>query len=117
MRPQAGERALAIAAPYAAMVMEAMGAAVTRLDDGDLTSPTGAYDVVVCEGAVDPGAAGVDRGAGASGGRLGVVRARAAWSAGRCSTCAARPASARRDLFDCAPPIMAGFEPVSGFAF
>src|SRR5271167_1001712 len=41
LRPRPGERALAIAAPYAAMVMEAMGLAVTRLDDGDLKSPAG----------------------------------------------------------------------------
>ena len=52
VRPRAGERALAIAAPYAAAVMEAMGLAVERLDEGDITSPTDAYDVVVCEGAV-----------------------------------------------------------------
>src|SRR6202012_1189068 len=41
VRPKAGEKALAIAAPYAAAVMTAMGLAVTRLDDGDLVSPAG----------------------------------------------------------------------------
>src|SRR5579864_8940829 len=52
LRPQPGERALAIAAPYAAAVMEAMGLTVARLDGEDLTHPAGAYDVVICEGAV-----------------------------------------------------------------
>ncbi|MFI5068186.1 MAG: protein-L-isoaspartate O-methyltransferase, partial [Streptosporangiales bacterium] len=57
LRPRPGERALAIAAPYAAAVMAAMGLEVTRLDEGDLTAPSGGpspggWDIVVCEGAV-----------------------------------------------------------------
>src|SRR5580704_944149 len=60
VRPRSGERALAIAAPYAAAVMAAMGLQVSRLDDADLTQlgvaptdePGAGYDVVVCEGAV-----------------------------------------------------------------
>ena len=48
----AGERALAIAAPYAAAVLEAMGLSVTRLDGADLTKVAGPFDVIVCEGAV-----------------------------------------------------------------
>src|SRR5580658_7959848 len=52
LKPRAGERALAIAAPYAAAVLEAMGLTVTRLDEGDITQAQGHYDIVVCEGAV-----------------------------------------------------------------
>src|SRR5437016_5049030 len=52
IRPRAGERALAISAPYAAAVLEAMGLAVTQVPADDLGSAGGAYDVVICEGAV-----------------------------------------------------------------
>ena len=52
VRPMPGERALAIAAPYAALVLEKLGLAVTRLDEGDLSQPAGSFDVIVCEGAV-----------------------------------------------------------------
>src|SRR5579862_957325 len=53
LRPRAGERALAIAAPYAAAVLEALGLAVAREEGSDLaTPPAGSFDVVVCEGAV-----------------------------------------------------------------
>ena len=36
LEPRAGERALAIAAPYAAAALESMGVAVTRQDDHDV---------------------------------------------------------------------------------
>src|ERR1019366_9460981 len=53
VRPRAGERALAIAAPYAAAVLEEMGLSVTRLDDGDLKPPpAGSFGVIVRGGAV-----------------------------------------------------------------
>ncbi len=49
--PRAGERALAIAAPYAAAVLDAMGVKVTRLDEGDLSvAPAGAFDLIISEG-------------------------------------------------------------------
>ena len=120
VRPQAGERALAIAAPYAAAVMAAMGLGVTRLDDGDLTSPTGAaaggaYDVVVCEGAVASVPAAWP-GLLAPGGRLGVVVRRG--PVGRAELyLRSEHDIGHRDLFDCAPPIMAGFEPAAAFSF
>src|SRR6185503_6264203 len=50
LRPRAGERALAIAAPYAAAVMEALGLAVDRLESEDLATVSGEYDVIVVEG-------------------------------------------------------------------
>src|ERR1700761_8129831 len=53
VRPMPGERALAIAAPYAAAVLEHLGLSVVRLDEGDLSQvPPGTFDVIVCEGAV-----------------------------------------------------------------
>jgi protein-L-isoaspartate(D-aspartate) O-methyltransferase len=115
VRPQAGERALAIAAPYAAMVMEAMGLAVTRLDEGDLMSPPGGFGVVVCEGAVSSVPAAWPA-ALAPGGRLGVVERHGV--IGRAMLYVRSEAGiGRRDLFDCATPMMAGFEPAPGFAF
>ena len=53
LRPEAGERALAIAAPYAALVLETMGLSVDRLDGEDLSAVPGAdYDLIIVEGAV-----------------------------------------------------------------
>jgi protein-L-isoaspartate(D-aspartate) O-methyltransferase len=115
VRPQASERALAIAAPYAAMVMEAMGVAVSRLDDGDLTNVSGSYSVVVCEGAVTQVPAAWTA-ALAEGGRLGVVERRGVVGRAMLYLKSASGVGGR-DLFDCAAPIMAGFEPVGGFAF
>ena len=115
VRPRAGERALAICAPYAAMVMEAMGVAVTRLDDGDLKSPGGAYDVIVCEGAVSSVPPGWTA-ALSPGGRLGVVVAKGV--VGRAMLYLHSPTGVGgRDVFDCAQPILPGFEAAAGFAF
>jgi protein-L-isoaspartate(D-aspartate) O-methyltransferase len=119
VRPQAGERALAIAAPYAAAVMAAMGLQVMRLDAGDLTAPSEVpdrgYDVVVCEGAVasvPPGWCEVL----ALGGRLGVVVRKG--PVGRAELYLRSDHDiGHRDLFDCAAPIMAGFEPQAAFTF
>ena len=123
VRPRSGERALAIAAPYAAAVMAAMGLQVSRLDDADLTQlgvaptdePGAGYDVVVCEGAVThvpPGWSAVL----APGGRLGVVVR--AGPVGHAELYLRSDHDiGRRDLFDCAAPIMAGFEPQAAFTF
>ena len=49
IRPREGERALAIAAPYAAAVLRQMGLTVEEAD----TSPAGGeFDVIICEMAV-----------------------------------------------------------------
>jgi protein-L-isoaspartate(D-aspartate) O-methyltransferase len=116
LRPHPGERALAIAAPYAAAVMEAMGLTVTRLDGEDLTKPDGAYDVVICEGAVaeiPPGWLAV---LGEPGARLGAVQR--SGPIGRALLYLRTDTGVgRRDLFDCGVPIMAGFEPQSAFTF
>src|SRR5690348_14024018 len=48
LRPRPGERALAIAAPYAAVVLEASGLKADRLEGDDLLSvKAGAYDVII----------------------------------------------------------------------
>jgi len=115
LRPHAGERALAIAAPYAAAVMEAMGVSVTRLDEGDLTQPIGDYDLAICEGAVAKVPPGWSL-ALAIGGRLGAVACDG--RIGRAELYVrSQHGVGRRDLFDCAPPIMAGFEPAAAFTF
>src|ERR1700751_3831096 len=73
LRPREGDKALAIAAPYAAAVLEKMGLQVTRLDGDDLTAVPGAnYDVIICEGAV-PRAPDSWTKALAQGGRLAVI--------------------------------------------
>lgn len=116
LQPKAGESALAIAAPYAAAVLEAMGVTVSRLDDGDLTTaPGGAYDLVVCEGAV---AKVPDswKSALAVGGRLGVIERNG--PAGKAMIYVrAEDGVGGRAAFDAAPPWLTGFEPVHGFAF
>ena len=116
LKPKPGERALAIAAPYAAAVLEAMGLTVARRDDGDLAAPIeAAFDVIVSEGAVSS-APETWLAALAIGGRLaiavrsghtGVVRLyqRSAESTGW------------RAAFDAAPPLLAGFEAKLGFVF
>jgi len=115
LRPKAGERVLAIAAPYAAAVMTAMGLSVTRQDGADLTAVSGAWPLIVCEGAVsevpESWLAAI-----APGGRLGVVRR--AGPTGQALICLRSEAGVgTRPLFDCAPPIMAGFEAARGFVF
>ncbi len=73
LRPREGDKALAIAAPYAAAVLEQMGVQVTRLDADDLTVVPGAnYDVIVCEGAVPRAPVSWTK-ALAQGGRLAVI--------------------------------------------
>jgi len=115
LRPRAGERALAVAAPYAAAVMEAMGLAVTRLDEGDLKAAAGEYDLIVCEGAVDRAPAGWTA-ALAMGGRLGVVERRG--PVGRATLyLRSDEGVGSRALFDSTPPLLAGFEAEQGFTF
>lgn len=116
LKPRGGEKALAIAAPYAAAVMEAMGLSVTRLEGDDLKAvPTGAYDVIVCEGAVavTPKAW---QDALAVGGRLGVVERTGPVGRGTIYL-RAEDGLGRRQVFDASPPILAGFEAEAGFSF
>ncbi len=116
LKPRAGEKALAIAAPYAALVLETMGLEVDRIDGEDLKSvANGGYDLIVCEGAVDR-APTAWISALAPNGRLGVVER--AGPVGRAVIyLQGEEGAGRRNLFDSTPPVMAGFEPQPGFAF
>jgi len=114
LRPMPGERALAISAPYAAAVIEELGATVTRAEAGE-PLPAGEYDLIVCEGAVSR-APEAWTAALAMNGRLGVVeRDGPVGKAGLYVRAA--DGIGRRDLFDGFPPVLAGFEPQHGFAF
>ena len=117
VRPMPGERALAIAAPYAAAVMTHMGLVVTRLDgDGLSALPVGAaYDVVVCEGAVGR-APPAWLAALAPRGRLAVIE-RDGPVGKACVYLRAEEGVGRRDVFDATPPVLAGFAAEHGFAF
>jgi protein-L-isoaspartate(D-aspartate) O-methyltransferase len=113
VKPRAGETALAIAAPYAAEILALIGLAVTRRDAGGPAPAGGTFDLVVCEGAVGATPQGW-KGALAPGGRLGVVErdgpvGRAMLYLRTGSTIGSR------SLFDCTPPVMAGFEAAHGF--
>jgi protein-L-isoaspartate(D-aspartate) O-methyltransferase len=114
LRPRAGETVLAIAAPYAGEILRSMGLIVTRLDDGDLKAVSGAYDLIVCEGAV--GAVPESwKTTLAPAGRLGVVERDG--PVGRAMLylrIGGRVGD--RSLFDCTPPVMAGFAAVHRFA-
>ena len=115
LHPRAGEAALAIAAPYAAAVLEHMGLKVTRLEAGDLRAVSGSWPLIVCEGAVSETPAGW-LAAIAPGGRLGVVERNG--PLGRATIYVKSEAGVgSRPLFDCTPPVMAGHEAQPGFVF
>ncbi|WP_269716404.1 protein-L-isoaspartate O-methyltransferase family protein [Caulobacter sp. NIBR2454] len=116
MHPKAGEKALAIAAPYAGAVLENMGLSVTYLSEGDLTAvPGGSYDVIVVEGGVAQVPASWTE-ALALGGRLGVVERKG--SVGRAMVYVrAADGVGGRAAFDSAAPLLAGFEPEAKFVF
>jgi len=114
--PRPGERALAIAAPYAAAVLEKIGLTVTRLDGEDLkTPPAGEFDVVVCEGAVAEVPPAWLK-ALAPDGRLGVIVRQGAAGKMRLYLRAGSDIG-WRPVFDAAPPVLAGFEAQAGFVF
>jgi protein-L-isoaspartate(D-aspartate) O-methyltransferase len=116
VRPMPGERALAIAAPYAAAMLEHLGLAVTPLQEGDLSQiPDGLFDVIVCEGAVARAPAAW-LGALALRGRLGVIE-RDGPVGKACVYVRAEDGVGRREAFDATPPVMAGFAAEHGFAF
>lgn len=116
VRPMPGERALAIAAPYAAAVLERLGLAVVQADAGDLAQPPpGEFDVVVCEGAVGRAPAAWLE-ALALRGRLGVVE-RDGPVGKACVYLRTDDGVGRREVFDSTPPVMPGFAVEHGFAF
>jgi protein-L-isoaspartate(D-aspartate) O-methyltransferase len=113
IRPMPGERALAISAPYAAAVIEALGLEVVQIDAAE--PAPGEFDVIVCEGAVAraPQAWLAQLRVG---GRLGVVERSGIVGKG-CVYVRGEEGVGRRELFDAFPPLNAGFEPERGFAF
>jgi protein-L-isoaspartate(D-aspartate) O-methyltransferase len=115
LKPAPGERCLAIAAPYAAAVCEALGASVDRLDGAELTpAAVDAYDLAVVEGAVGACPEAWLR-ALAPGGRLGVVERDG--SVGKAVLyLRGEDGIGRRDLFDAFPPVLAGFKREHRFA-
>lgn len=116
LKPMPGEKALAIAAPYAGAVLEGVGLSVERVDGEDLTKvPSGDFDVIICEGAVTEAPASW-RAALAQNGRLAVIEREG--PVGKAAIyIRTEDGVARRVLFDATPPLLAGFEPVAGFAF
>lgn len=112
LRPMPGERALAIAAPYAAAVIEQLGVTVT-LADAD-AQVDGEYDIIVCEGAVDRAPDAWIK-ALAPHGRLGVVE-RVGPVGKACIYVRGDHGVGRREEFDAFPPVLAGFEAKPGFA-
>ena len=115
LRARPGERALAIAAPYAAAVLETMGLSVTRLDGEDLTTVTGTWPVIVCEGCVTR-APPSWLSALAPEGRLACVEREG--PTGRAMLyLRTDQATSGRPVFDCTAPLMAGFAETAGFVF
>ncbi len=139
LRAQPGERALAIAAPYAAAVLSLMGLKTALrlppgLDAGELTAhlaedgvPTvtgdlaaldenGPYDVIVVEGAVhhapEAWTAMLNLG-----GRLGVIERQGPVGRARLYTRSPEGVVSARTLFDATPPMLPGFEPAPAFQF
>ena len=138
VRPRPGERALAIAAPYAAAVMAEIGLDVTlrlpqgaaseamavafegkvRLEIADLAAVNddGPFDVIVCEGAVaEAPKAWLDL--LAQHGRLGVVERTGVVGRARLYLRGPDNLIAGRPLFDAAPPLLAEFKPAPAFVF
>lgn len=113
LKPRSGDRALAIAAPYAGAVLEWLGLVVTRRDAAGAI--VGDFDLAICEGAVTRApAAWLD--ALASGGRLGVVERRG--PVGRAMLYSRDDGDVgSRPLFDSTPPLLRGFEPSPTFVF
>lgn len=115
--PRPGERALAIAAPYAATILERMGLQVTRLDGEDLTAVGGGegYDLILSEGAVAAVPPAWTAGL-ALHGRLGIVERTG--PIGRAMIYVrSEDGVGGRSVFDSSAPLLPGFAPKAAFAF
>ena len=132
-----GEKALAIAAPYAGAVLARLGAKVTAQEADqavlDVVAPALAdagvetvaapfdqpqgegYDIIISEGAVAVRPQSWLE-ALAVGGRLAVVERIGAGGRGILYV-RGRDGFSRRDLFDAAPPMLAGMTPEPAFSF
>lgn len=114
LKPRSGERALAIAAPYAAAVLRQMGLQVTEQGPNDAVS-SGAFDVIVTEGAVDHVPQSWLKGLSATG-RLGAVERSGPVGKAKIHVLSEDGFGAR-DGFDASCAYLAGFEPKPSFAF
>ncbi len=114
LRPQPGEKALAIAAPYAAMVMREIGLVVDEAAPGAVPAKR-TYQVIVAEGSVTEVPAAWAE-ALADGGRMAVIVRKGpmgkVWVYSR-----GDGQVASREAFDAAAPFLPGFEPKAEFAF
>lgn len=139
LAPQAGQTALAIAAPYGAAILARLGlnvlalqpadatldavasalaASGVALQTGDLVKPPAGegFDVILCEGAVST----VPESWLAAlkpGGRLGVVVREGAVGKARLFVRSNGGGVAKRELFDANPPCLPGFTPAPAFVF
>ena len=137
--PRRGERALAIAAPYAALVMARIGLVVTALqpeagcpdfirmgleaegvhvlaDDLQALGDLGPFGVIVSEGGVERApVAWTDK--LAEGGRLGAIERQGPVGKARVYVRSEGGQLARREIFDATPPLMPGFAQPRGFSF
>jgi protein-L-isoaspartate(D-aspartate) O-methyltransferase len=137
LKPRSGEKALAIAAPYAAALLKHMGLNVTAqeadgraaavlqpalaaqgvsLEIADLTQPVGGgYDVIICEGAAEQvPQAWLD--ALAPGGRMGLVERDG--PLGRAKVWVKTESGiSSRAVFDANPPVLPGLERAQSFVF
>ena len=114
LKPQPGERVLAIAAPYGALVMRQIGCAVDEIA-ADASPAKGAYKVIVVEGAVNEVPASWAA-ALAEGGRMAVILRDGPMGKARIfSKTAGQVAS--YEAFDAAASFLPGYEPKAQFAF
>lgn len=114
LKPRPGERALAIAAPYAAMVMRQIGLEVDEIDSVDAPKSSW-YQVVVCEGAVaETPQSWID--SLALGGRLAVIERRGPVGKARIYLRSEDDVGGRY-LFDATTAYLSGQEPRTTFAF
>ena len=114
IRPQAGEKALAIAAPYAAEVLRLIGLDVDLIE-ADGKPKAGAYTVIISEGAVSQTPESWSK-ALADGGRMAVVVRNSAVGKARLYS-AWEGQVGFREVFDSTPSYLPGFEPKAEFAF
>jgi protein-L-isoaspartate(D-aspartate) O-methyltransferase len=114
LRPQPGEKALAIAAPYAAQVLRQIGLQVDEIAAGAAPAQ-GAYQVVIAEGAVSEVPAAWTA-ALAENGRMTVILRQGPMGKVRLYANAGGQL-VWHEVFDAAAPFLPGFEPKAQFAF
>jgi len=114
LKPRPGEAALAIAAPYGALVLKQIGCDVDSIDAGKAPAK-GKYKLIVVEGAVTEVPAAWCA-ALAEGGRLAVIVREGPMGKSRLyERCDGQ--IVWREVFDAAAPFLPGFEPKAHFAF